>query len=355
MVEINIPGTAGGKMPNPKSVAGLVTVIVVIFVGLSALGTVFYSVEPEEVGVIQRFGKYVRTTQPGLRTKLPWGIEKLTRVKKERIFTEEFGFRTKKAGINTTYYTAQEAARFSSLANDSYSRKLGFRKDPFLVESLILTGDLNAADVEWAVLYKVKDPVQFLFNVKNVRSAIRDISEAVMRQVVGDVTVDEILTTGKVEIQERAKQMLQELLDEYGAGIEIRELVLQDVNPPIEVKDSFNEVNEALQDKERIINQARADYNRVIPKATGQAQKKVSEAEGYALNRINQAKGEAERFMATWNAYKSAKDVTKRRMYLETMIDILPQVHKKVVLDSDTKGVLPFYNLTAEEGKGGVL
>lgn len=315
MAEISIPrGDGSGKMPNPRTVTGLVTIIVVLLIVFSSFGTMFYMINPEEVGVIQRFGKYVRTTYPGLHAKIPFGVETLIKVKKERVETEEFGFKTKKAGVRTIYYTGAEP-QFRKLAYDSYGSKLGFKKDPFLGESLMLTGDLNCAEVEWAVQYKVKDPVQYCFNVRDVVAAIRDVSEATMRQVVGDASIDEILTTGKLEIQERAKQLLQEVLDRYETGIEIVDLVLQDVNPPAEVKDSFNEVNEAMQDREKITNQARAKYNQIIPRRKGEAEKMIRNAEGYALNRVNNAKGDADRFLATWDEYKNAKDITKRRLY----------------------------------------
>lgn len=349
MVEINIPGR-GQSAPDPKKVMSAVTAIVIVLLVLSSLGSIFYTLDPEEVGVIQRFGKYVRTTYPGLHVKAPFGIESLIKVKKETVFTEEFGFRTKKAGVKTVYYTGDE----SRFAADTYSRKLGFSKNPFLGESLLLTGDLNCAEVEWAVLYRVSDPVKFCFNVRDVGAAIRDLSEAAMRQVIGDASIDEILTVGKVAIQEAAKEGLQKNLDAYEIGIEIVDLVLQDVNPPAEVKDSFNDVNEAMQDKERITNQARAKYNRMIPKANGQAEKMIQTAEGYALKKINRAQGDADRFIATWNEYKNAKDVTRKRMYLETMLEVLPTIEKKVIIDTNIKGgVLPFYNLTANESKGG--
>ncbi|MFC1809205.1 FtsH protease activity modulator HflK [Candidatus Omnitrophota bacterium] len=353
MAEISIPrGDGGGKMPNPRTVTGLVTIIVILLLVFSSFGTMLYMLNPEEVGVIQRFGKYVRTTYPGLHVKIPFGVETLIKVKKERVETEEFGFKTKKAGVRTIYYTGSES-QFRTLGHDSYGSKLGFKKDPFLGESLMLTGDLNCAEVEWAVQYKVKDPVMYCFNVRDVVAAIRDVSEATMRQVVGDASIDEILTTGKLSIQEKAKQLLQEILDEYGTGIEIVDLVLQDVNPPAEVKDSFNEVNEAMQDREKITNQARAKYNQIIPRKEGEAEKMILNAEGYAINRVNNATGDADRFLATWNEYKNAKDITKRRLYLETMLKVMPKIQKKIIIDSETKGILPLLNLNEETKKGG--
>ncbi len=355
MAEINIPRGDGSRMrwsPDPRSMMKLVTTIVIIMIVLSSLGTLFYSINPEEVGVIQRFGKYVRTTYPGLHVKIPFGIETLIKVKKEIVDTEEFGFRTKQAGVHSLYFTGREA-QFRQLGSNSYNDKIGFGSNPFLAESLLLTGDLNCAEVEWAVQYKIKDPVAYCFNVRDVVAAIRDVAEATMRRVVGDASIDEILTTGKVGIEERAKQHLQEALDRYGTGIEVVDLVLQDVNPPIEVKDSFNEVNEAMQDREKITNQAYAQYNQIIPRKQGEAEKMISNAEGYALNRVNRAQGDADRFIATWNEYKNAADITRRRLYLETMRDVLPQVHKKVIIDTETKGILPLLSLNEETTKGG--
>ena len=328
---------------------GIVLLVVVILVGLF---TTLYQVAPDEVGVVRRFGRYIRTEQPGLRTKLPFGIETATMVRVRYIFKEEFGFRTKEAGVKTTYIEAPEFMKRLSRSNISYQRKAGFAADPFLAETLMLTGDLNCAEVEWIIQYQIDDPEAFVFNVRDVRGTIRNMSEAVMRQLVGDISVDEILTWGKVAIQERAKQNLQGVLDEFNIGIKIRNLVLQDVNPPREVKDSFDEVNRARQDKDRFRNQAWQKYNEVIPSAKGEAVKLVKSAEGYKSERINRAKGDASRFTQTWEAYRLAKDVTRRRLYLETMAEVLPSVQTKVVIDEDQKGVLPFLDIMKKgEGK----
>ncbi len=306
-----------GKSSFPVIIAAIVIVV--------ALFNSFYSVGPDEVGVIRRFGKYVRTTNPGLHLKIPF-IEKVNRVKVKYIFKEEFGFRTARPGI-VTQYSPRE----------------------YFDESLMLTGDLNVLVVEWIVQFKVKDPVKLLFKIRNPRRTIRNISEAVMRQVVGDNTVNEVLTTRRVEINQEVQDKLQEILDSYDSGIQIVTVKLQDVNPPDEVKPSFNEVNEAKQEKEKLINQAWERYNKVIPKARGEAERTIKEAEGYALNRINRAKGDAAKFIAVWEAYKNAKDVTRRRLYLEAMNEILPKAGNKFIVDSKEKGILPLLNLN----KGG--
>ena len=286
-----------------------------------------YSVGPDEVGVIRRFGKFVRITDPGLHFKIPLGVEKLDNVKVRYVFKEEFGFKTIKPGIKT---------QFSS-------------RDYF-DESLMLTGDLNVLVVEWIVQFKIKDPVKLLFNVRNPKETIRSISEAVMRQIVGNATVSEVLTTRRVETNQEVQDKLQEILDSYESGIQIVTVKLQDVNPPDEVKPSFNEVNGAKQEKEKMINQAWEAYNKAIPTAKGDAQKTISESEGYALKRVNTAKGDASRFIDTWEAYKEAKEVTRKRLYLEAMNEILPKVGQKYIIDSSANNILPLLKLNKEGG-----
>ncbi len=311
------------KFQNFKG--GLPAVIIVIAV-IAALFNGFYSVGPDEVGVIRRFGKYVRTTDPGLHLKVPF-IEKANKVKVKYIFKEEFGFRTAQAGVVSRYSPGE-----------------------YFDESLMLTGDLNVLVVEWIVQFKVKDPVKLLFNIRNPQRTIRHISEAVMRQVVGDYAVTEVLTTRRIEVNQEVQNKLQEILDLYNSGIQIVTVRLQDVNPPDEVKPSFNEVNEAKQEKEKVINQAWEAYNKVIPRAHGQAEKTIRESEGYALNRINMAKGDAAKFIATWEAYKNAKEVTRKRLYLEVMNEVLPKAGNKFVIDSSQKSILPLLSLNKEGG-----
>lgn len=296
--------------------------ILVIMIGLFFAATSFYSVEQDEVGVIRRFGKYSRTTEPGLHWKLPFNIEKLDKVKVKRVFKEEFGFRTLEAEINTKY---------SSKSFDE--------------ESLMLTGDLNVLDVSWIVQFTVKDPVALLFNVRNPRETVRDLSESVMRQIIGDHSVSEALTTRKNEVNFGVKQKLQEILDLYKSGIHIDKLELQEVLPPKVVTASFNEVNEAEQEREKVINQSWEAYNKVIPKAKGQAEKTIREAEGYALERVNEAKGDAVKFLETWEAYKDAKDVTRKRLYLEALQEVLPRAGEIYVFEPGASNVLPLLKL----------
>ena len=297
--------------------------IFLVFMALVFTLTSFYSIEPDEVGVIRRFGKYVRTTDPGLHWKLPFNIEQLDKVKVKRIFKEEFGFRTLRPGTRSEYASG-------GVYNE---------------ESLMLTGDLNVLDVTWIVQFKIKDPVKLLFSVRNPRGTLRNICEAVMTRVMGDSTVSEALAIRRIEINNEVQKDLQSILDSYNSGIDIETIKLQDVNPPDEVKPSFNEVNEAKQEKEKVINQSWEAYNKAIPKARGEAEKAIREAEGYALSRVNEAKGDAAKFVSVWEAYNKAKDVTRRRLYLETLQQILPKAGQIYIMEPDANGILPFLNV----------
>jgi membrane protease subunit HflK len=208
-----------------------------------------------------------------------------------------------------------------------------------------LTGDLNIADVEWVVQYRISDPRQYLFEIRNARQALLDLSEAVMRLVVGDRTVTEVLTVGRIEIANTAKERLQNLLDRYKAGLYIVNVTLKNALPPETVKPSFNSVNEAKQEKEKLINQALRDYNEAVPKAKGLAKQQVLEAEGYALKRVNEAKGDADRFSSIRQEYQEAKEVTRRRLYLETMSEILPTVKEIYVIDGPANSPIPILQL----------
>lgn len=310
-----------------KDFAKYVPAVVVIIVVLAALRTLIYSIGPDEVGVIQRFGRYVRTVEPGLHVKIPFGVERATPIKVKKIFKEEFGFRTLRAGVRTQY-SARE----------------------YLDESLMLTGDLNILDVRWIVQFKVNDAVKLMFKTRDPVDNVRDMSKVVMARLCGDYRVDELLTTKREEIDHIAQIELQKLLDKYNTGIQVVTVKLLDVNPPDTVKPAFNEVNEAKQERERLINEAWKEYNKVIPRAKGEAQRTISQAEGYALDRVNRSKGEAERFLATWNEYKKAPDVTQKRLFLETMTEAMSKVGKKYIIDSQQKSILPLMPLGGEEG-----
>lgn len=290
-------------------------------------GTIF-QVNPEEVGVIVRFGKYVRTVEPGLNFKYPF-IESVYKVPVERQQKLEFGFRTTKAGVNTEYSKGRTA------------------RD----ESLMLTGDLNLADVEWVVQYRIDNAYNHLFKVRNPESTLRDISESAMRQIVGDRTVNEVLTIGKTEIEAKLEELIQEITREYSMGVKIDQVVLQDVNPPDAVKAAFNAVNEAQQEKETLINQAKSEYNKVIPKARGEAMETIQKAEGYATERVNRAEGEVARFNDLYKEYVKAPEVTKRRIFLETMEKVIPKVGTVIITDEEGNNVLPLLQMEMSKKK----
>ncbi|MCK6620423.1 MAG: FtsH protease activity modulator HflK [Calditrichaceae bacterium] len=281
-----------------------------------------FTVNTEEAGVILRFGRYTRTVDPGLNFKLPLGIEQVYKIPVRRQLKDEFGFRTMEGRGRSEYSPGR-----------------------FQEESLMLTGDLNAAEVEWIVQYRIRDPYQFLFRVRNAPQTFRDMNEAVMREVVGDRTINEVLTVGRQEIASSVETKLQELCAQYELGIHVEQVVLQDVNPPDEVKASFNEVNEAQQEREKLINQARSEYNQVIPRARGDAARVIEESRGYALERVNRARGEAARFNSLFGEYQKAKEVTRQRIYIETLNKVMQKVGKKLILDEKAGGVLPLLDL----------
>jgi membrane protease subunit HflK len=306
-----------------------------IIVGAAGVGLVlvalvgsYYQVEPDEVGLVTRFGRFVRTTNPGPHGKIPFGIEQVQKVPVQRQLKHEFGFRTVHADVDSTFRKDEKTA----------------------AESLMLTGDLNVATVEWIVQYKISDPYKYLFRLRDVEQTFRLMAEASMRTVVGDHSVTELLTVGREAIAAKAKELLAELCKRYDNGISVQQLVLQDVDPPESVKPSFNEVNQAIQERERAINEAWAEYNQEIPRARGLAEQKIEASEGYAVDRVNRAKGDAERFVALQAEYRKAPEVTRTRLYLETMSAVLPAAGKKLIFDDKAKGILPLFPLGGEQG-----
>jgi len=309
-----------GKFPGFWLIIGAIIIIIV-------LSSSFYTIGVNEVGVIQRFGKYIRTTSPGLHFKLPRGIEKLTKVKVRLVYKEEFGLRTLQSGVRTQYA----------------------RSSTYLNEALMLTGDLNVAVVPWIVQYRIKDPYKYLFKVRNVKTTLRDLTESTMRMVVGDRSINEVISK-RQEIADQAKVLLQKELDGAETGINVVTIEMKKTNVPEPVQPSFNEVNQATQERERMVYQAREEYNKAIPAAKGNAEKTIKAAEGYALDRINRAKGDAARFLSLYAEYSKAKDVTRRRIYLETLKDLFPKLGSKYIIDADQKNVLPLLNLGMAKG-----
>jgi len=296
----------------------LVLIVLLVFIGSST----FYTVGVDEVGVVQRFGKYVRISQPGLSFKLPTGIEKVTKVKVRRVYKEEFGFSSVNPGQRTVFSTPTEDTNVS----------------------LMLTGDLNVAVVPWIVQYRIKDPYNYLFKVQDIKMLLTDMSQAAMRLVVGDRSINEVISK-RDEIAMEAKRVLQIEMDKAESGIYISTIEMKKTNVPAPVEPSFNEVNQATQEKEKMIYQAKEDYNKAIPAARGEAERTIKAAEGYSLDRVNRAKGDASRFIAQYKEYAQAKDVTKRRLYLETLKDLFPKLGQKYIIDANQKNFLPLLNL----------
>ena len=305
-----------GLKPVFLTTALLVLVILII------LWSSWYTVQPEETAVVQRFGRVQRSTGPGLHFKLPLGIETVRHVPTARVLKEEFGFRSVAAGRQTRS------------AGGDYSN-----------ESLMLTGDLNVIDVQWIVQFRVEDPVRFLFKVREQRETFRDIAEAVMRRIVGNRLGSDVLTVGRVAIATEVKEEMQKILSEYETGIRLVTVELQDVTPPDPVKPAFNEVNEARQDLERMVNQAQEQANKVIPRASGEAKQSIAEAEGYATERVNQARGDASRFTAVLAEYQRVPEVTRRRLYLEAMSEVLSDAKTVYIVDSEQRALIPWLSL----------
>jgi membrane protease subunit HflK len=309
------PSLGGGL---PVSLVLAAALLVALIAGL-ARGV--YTVGPESVGVVQRFGKFIGTVGPGLRFKLPFGIDTVTVLPVKRQLKMEFGFGTP---------GATQRDQFSGDAK---------------AESDMVTGDLNAAHVEWVVQYEISDPEQYLFNHREPGPTLRDFSESVMREVIGDRTIDEVLTIGRQGIENEAITNLQQLVAELHMGLRVQQVQLKNVYPPRPVQQAFEEVNRAQQEREQMINQANGEYNKVVPRASGEAQRQLSEAEGYALQRVNEAKGDVARFSALLEQYEKAPEVTRQRLYLETLGEVLPKLGGKVILDADAKQFLPLMNV----------
>lgn len=306
------------------SFGGMSVFFILLLVGLSVWSS-YYTVPSDSVAVVQRFGKHLKEVPPGLHFKLPLGIDKTTIVPVKRQLKQEFGFAT--PGAKDPYQGSRSGGR----------------------ETQMVTGDLNAALVEWVVQYRISDPVRFLFEVREPAETLRYVSESVMREVVGDRTVDEVITIGRQEIEIDALVKMQELSSKYVMGISIDQVQLKNINPPKPVQESFNEVNQAQQSKEKLINEARQEYNKVIPLAEGEKDQRIREADGYRLKRINEAEGDASRFNALFTEYHKAPEVTRRRIYIETMQSVMPSIQSKVLVDEQMRGLLPLLNLDAQK------
>jgi len=304
-----------GHLPKGK------LLILVTLTTALAYGSIFI-VETEEIGVITRFGKYSREVEPGLKFKLPF-VESVFLVPVENQQKIEFGFKTTDADIRSSFYkgtTEKEVA-------------------------LMLTGDLNLADVEWVIQYRIDRPKNYLFSVRDPESTLQDISEATMRQIVGDRTVNEVITVGRTQMNIELKEILQKICREYSLGVKIEQVVLQSVAPPEPVKAAFEAVNKAEQEEQELIYDAITQRNKIIPKAKGQAEETIAKSEGYAIERVNDAVGEVARFNAIYKEYVKAPEVTRRRIYLETMSKVIPKIGNKIITDGKGTNVLPLLQM----------
>jgi membrane protease subunit HflK len=322
------PGSSGRPPRRPPSNGVPTAASLRLFVAAAVAATVIaglargiYTVGPESVGVVQRFGRYIGTVGPGLQFKLPFGIDTVQVIPVKRQLKMEFGFGT--PGALNPDQTSRESDQ----------------------ESDMVTGDLNAAHVEWVVQYEIDDPERYLFNHREPGPTLRDLAESVMREVVGDRTVDEVLTVGRQEIENDAITGLTDLVRDLNMGLRVQQVQLKNVHPPAAVQRSFDEVNRAQQEREQMINQANGEYNKVVPRARGEAERAIRDAEGYALKRVNEAEGDVARFTALLEQYDKAPAVMRQRLYLETIGDVLPKLGGKVILDADAKQFLPLMNL----------
>ncbi len=303
-------------MPNWQNVRAAGFVLPILFVIWALLST-YYTVPPDSVGVVLRFGKYQSTQEPGLHFKLPFGIDEVEKVPVKRQLKLEFGFGTR---------------------GSTNADQVG---DDQQAEKSMVTGDLNAALVEWVVQYRIEDPKLYLFHARDPGWTLRDLSEATMREVVGDRTVDEVITVGRQDIEISSLERLRTLSKAYQLGLVVDQVQLKNVNPPNEVQTSFNEVNNAQQERESMINVANGEYNKIVPRAQGQAAQTVSVAEGYKLKRVNEALGDVSAFTAVLEQYLKAPEVTRKRIYLETMAEVMPLIRNKTVVDEKITQLLP--------------
>lgn len=315
--------------PDKTNVLAINILIAVLIIGGIGAQNLFYAVQPEEQAVVTRFGTVIGQTGPGLHFKLPFGIDEVQKVATERVLKQEFGFRT----------MSQQADQDSGYVSEGYEE-----------ERQMLTGDLNMIEVSWVVQYTIQDPVEYLHQLQAPERSLREVSESVMRRIVGNRLGSEVLTTARVDISGQAQAEIQQILDRYESGIRIETVELQDVLPPERVRPAFNEVNEARQERERMSNEAMMQKNQAIPRARGEAKRIVAEAEAYAVERVNRAKGEVARFEAILAEYRQAQEVTRKRLYLEAVRDVAPKAGKIIVVQEGYGTPESFYHLNDQAG-----
>jgi membrane protease subunit HflK len=290
---------------------------------LASVGSRVYTVGAESEGVLLRFGKFLKTVEPGLHFKLPLGIDQVSVLPTKRQLKLEFGFAT--PGASNPVQGSQAP----------------------LEEKSMVTGDLNAAQVEWVVQYRIENPKEYLFDVRHPDLTLRDLAESAMREVVGDRTVDEVITIGRQDIEVAALARMQDYVKRYQLGIRVDQVQLKDVNPPRQVESSFNEVNKAQQDRENAINIANGDYNKSVPRAKGEADQMIRAAEGYRFKRVNEAEGDVASFNLTLAQYNKAPAVTRTRIYQETLATVIPNAGQKIIVDETLRQTIPFLPLSS--------
>ncbi|MDR3568058.1 MAG: FtsH protease activity modulator HflK [Syntrophobacteraceae bacterium] len=315
---------------SPGSFMGRIFAIVGIVLVLFIVFNSYYTVQPQETAVIQRFGKFIGTAGSGLHFMIPFGVDTVTKVVTGQVLQREYGYRTTRPGVRSE-----------------------FQAKGYEAESLMLSGDLDVVEVHWTVQYMIRNPVKYLFHVSGVEATLDDISQAVMRQIVGNHYADDILTTGRAALANECQQQIQKIMDTYGTGLQIVAVKLQDVNPPAPVQPAFNEVNEAKQDRSRTINEAEQTYNEKIPEASGQAKQTVAQAQAYATEQVNRAEGKAQRFIDILAQYQKAPDITRRRMYLDSFAAIMAKAGHIYIVDSAQKNILPLLDFGKLGGQHG--
>ncbi len=307
---------------KPKYVVTVVIIVAVIAMVMSS----FFVVDQTEQAVVLRFGKVNRIVGPGLQFKVPLGIEKNYNVPTQRVQKMEFGFRTQQAGINTTY------------SGGDYPE-----------ESIMLTGDLNIVDVEWIIQYRISEPIDWLFNVEYRQQTIRDISQSIINQLVGDRAILDVIGSERANIEQQGQDKMQDRFDQYGLGITVTTVKLRNIVPPKgEVQDAFEDVNKAVQDMNRLINEGKEQYNQQIPKARGQAQQLIQEAQGYAAERVNNAQGDVARFVSVLDRYEESPAVTRTRLYIETIEELFSNDEDTDLIDRGLENFIPFKGLPAQ-------
>lgn len=323
---MNSPTLLGQRLPRSLPIA----VPLVILIGLVAVGvwTSYYTIPAESEGIVLRFGKYIKKVPPGLHFKLPLGIDSVIAVPTQRQLKQEFGFAT------PDYTNPDQAGT-----------------EPAKEKSMV-TGDLNSVLAEWIVQYRISEPEKYLFAVRQPGQTLRDISESVMREVVGDRTVDEVITVGRQDIEITALNRMREMATRYHLGVSIDQVQLKNVNPPEPVQASFNEVNRAQQDRENLINLANGEYNKVVPRVRGEADQKVRAAEGYRFKRVNEAEGDGAAFTAVLEQYVKAPEVTRARLYLETLGEVLPHARQTIIVDESVQQILPMLPFPSQPLEG---